>query len=199
VADVDLSPPAGASLDNVRFAVIDVETSGLDPRRHRVLQIAVVLVDRHGRVHDRWASYVRPRWGRLSRLGPVHIHGIAHRDLRGAPRPTEVIDEVARRIDGAILTAHNLEFDRAFLDAAAGRARRALPAVRQLCTLQMSRRLDPEREMRHRLIDICTRHGIDLTRPHDALADADATALIIPHLLAAHGVETLDQLLEFTS
>jgi len=31
-------------------------------------------------------------------------------------------------------------------------------------------------------------------RPHDALADADATAAVLPHLLRAHGITTVDQL-----
>lgn len=199
MATPDTVDHAGRSLDDVRFAVVDVETTGLDPRRHRILQVAVVLVDRHGEVVDRWSSYVRPRFGRLSRLGPVHVHGIGHRDLRGAPRPAAVLAELARRIDGAVLTAHNLGFDLAFLEAEAARCGQPLPEVPHLCTLEMSRRLDPSREMRHRLSDLCARHGITVVRPHDALADADATALVIPYLLEAHGVATVDQLLALTS
>jgi DNA polymerase-3 subunit epsilon len=178
----------------MRFAVVDVETTGLSPRRHRILQIAVVVVDAEGDVLDRWSSYVRPRWGRLSRLGPRHVHGITHRRLRGAPRIDAVLVELAARLDGAVLTAHNLPFDLAFLRAAAQRSGTPLPAVPGLCTLEMSRRLDPDRQLRHRLGDLCERHGVVVVRPHDALADADATALVVPHLLAAHGIETRDQL-----
>jgi len=46
----------------------------------------------------------------------------------------------------------------------------------------------------HRLADLCSRYDIQLVRPHDALADADATAAVLPHLLQAHGIETTDQL-----
>jgi hypothetical protein len=35
---------------------------------------------------------------------------------------------------------------------------------------------------------------VELVRPHDALADADATAAVLPHLLRAHGITTVDQL-----
>jgi DNA polymerase-3 subunit epsilon len=179
---------------DMRFAVVDVETTGLSPRRHRLLQVAVVLVDVDGHVLDRWSSYVRPRWGRFSRLGPRHVHGITHRQLRGAPHIDAVIVEVASRLEGAVLTAHNLPFDLAFLQAAAQRSGTTLPAVPGLCTLDLSRRLDPDRQLRHRLGDLCERHGVTVLRPHDALADADATALVVPHLLAAHGVATRDQL-----
>ncbi|MFP5486845.1 MAG: exonuclease domain-containing protein, partial [Acidimicrobiia bacterium] len=52
------------------------------------------------------------------------------------------------------------------------------------------RRLDPDRSQSHRLADACARFGITNDRPHDALHDARATAQLLPHLLAAHGVRT---------
>ncbi len=69
-----------------------------------------------------------------------------------------------------------------------------VPIVNPLCTLTMSRRLDPDRQLSHRLGDLCARYGIELVRPHDALADADATAAVLPHLLRAHGITTSAQL-----
>jgi DNA polymerase III epsilon subunit family exonuclease len=199
MANTDERQLDAASIDDVRFAVVDIESTGLDPSRHRILQVAIVLVDRHGNVVDRWSSYVKPRWGRFSRLGPVHIHGIRHRDLAGAPRLADVLTETFRRIEGAVLTAHNLAFDLAFLEAEAKRTGCEVPSGHRLCTLELSRRLDPARERRHRLADLCARHGIEVVRPHDALADADATALVIPFLLDANGVESLDQLLAVTT
>ena len=62
----------------------------------------------------------------------------------------------------------------------------------------MSRRLDPERQLSHRLADVIARYGIANERPHDALEDALATAAVLPHLLRAHGVTTTDQLSRFT-
>jgi DNA polymerase-3 subunit epsilon len=58
----------------------------------------------------------------------------------------------------------------------------------------MSRRLDPDRELSHRLADVCTRYGVVLDRPHDALGDAEATASVLPHLLAAHDITDTSQL-----
>ena len=66
-----------------------------------------------------------------------------------------------------------------------------------LCTLQLSRQLDPEHTMSHRLGDLCERCGVYLARPHDALADADATAAVLPYLLQAHSIATVDQLPEW--
>ncbi len=191
------------AITQVRFAVVDVETSGLSTRRHRVLQVAVVTavvtVDGHGMEVDRWSSLVRPRHRWWFRLGPRHIHGLTRAELRTAPPASTVVAELARRLDGSTFTAHNAGFDAAFLRRLAGRNGTTLSLDPQLCTLRMSRRLDPHRQLSHRLADVTARYGIANERPHDALEDALATAAVLPHLLRAHGVTTVDQLSQFTT
>jgi DNA polymerase-3 subunit epsilon len=182
--------PAPASLP--RFAVVDIETSGLSTRRHRILQVAVVTVD-HGAIVDEWSSLIALRWP-FQRVGPRRVHGIDRAALRGAPRTRAVLTELARRLDGTVVTAHNVGFDWPFIVRAARRAHVELPDRPRLCTLRLSRRLDPERARSHRLADVCARYGITNDRPHDALHDARATAEILPHLLAEHGVTTADDL-----
>jgi DNA polymerase-3 subunit epsilon len=173
------------------FAVVDLETSGLSTRRHRVLQVGLVVVTAEGTVVDRWSSLVRLRWP-LQRVGPTDIHGLTRPMLRDAPRLDEVLDELGARVDGAVFTAHNAAFDAEFLRRATRRRSADDPLRRSLdtgiCTLRMSRRLDPDRLLSHRLVDVCERYGVALERPHDALADADATAAVLPHLLQAHGI-----------
>ena len=183
-----------------RFAVVDLETSGLNTRRHRILQLGMVVVDADGTVADQWSSLVKLRWP-LQRVGPTSIHGITRSTLRGAPSLDDALDELGRRVNGAIFTAHNAKFDSEFL-ARAVRRRPVDDSVRvalepRLCTLRMSRRLDPERTLSHRLGDVCERYGVALDRPHDALGDATATAAVLPHLLAAHDITDERQLEPF--
>ena len=183
-----------------RFAVVDLETSGLKTQRHRILQLGMVIVEADGSVVDQWSSLVKLRWP-LQRVGPTHIHGIARRDLRGAPSLDDALDQLGRRMNGAVFTAHNAAFDSDFLLRAA-RRRSSDDPVRiglnpRLCTLRMSRRLDPDRELSHRLGDVCERYGVALERPHDALGDAAATAAVLPHLLAAHRITESEQLEPF--
>jgi DNA polymerase III subunit epsilon len=180
----------------LRFAVVDVETSGLSLRRHRVLQVGVVVVDGTGVVIDRWASLVRPRRRVFHRVGPTRLHGIRRRDVRGAPALADVMQRLIAAVDGTVFVAHNAEFDLAFLRKAATEAGLALPVEHSLCTLRLSRRLDPGRTMSHRLGALCERYEVVLVRPHDALADADATAAVLPHLLAAHGITSSQQVRE---
>jgi DNA polymerase-3 subunit epsilon len=183
-----------ADLDSMRFAVVDVETSGLSLRRHHVLQIGVVVVDGSGQVLDRWSSLVAPRRRWWFRVGPVGIHGIRRRMVVEAPPGRQVLTELASRLDGAQFVAHNAAFDVEFLRKAARTHGVPLTIPHTLCTLTMSRQLDPDRQLSHRLSDLCARYGIELVRPHDALADADATAAVLPHLLRAHGITSSTQL-----
>jgi len=183
-----------------RFAVVDLETSGLNTQRHRILQLGVVTVDADGTVVDQWASLVKLRWP-LQRVGPTHIHGITRSTLRGAPSLDDALDELGRHLNGAVFTAHNARFDGDFIQRAV-RRRPADDPMRlalepRLCTLRMSRRLDPDRTMSHRLGDVCERYGVRLDRPHDALGDATATAAVLPHLLAAHHITDESQLAPF--
>lgn len=186
----DAAAPAAAAPDPApplpRFAVVDIETSGLSLRRHRILQIAVVTLE-NGVVVDEWSSLVRLRWP-WQGVGPRRVHGITRRSLRSAPQLDEVLGQLALRLDGAVFTAHNVAFDWAFVERAARRSGLALGTPSRLCTLRLSRRLDPDRQQSHRLSDLCERYGVVNDRPHDALCDARATAAVLPSLLAAHRV-----------
>ena len=57
--------------------------------------------------------------------------------------------------------------------------------------------LDPDRERSHRLGDLCEYYGVALDNPHNALADAAATAAILPHLLTALDIHEVDGLEPF--
>jgi DNA polymerase-3 subunit epsilon len=183
-----------------RFAVVDLETSGLSTRWNRILQIGMVTVEADGTVVDEWSTLVKMRWP-LQRVGPTHVHGITRSTLKGAPPLDAVLAEFGARLNGAIFTAHNAEFDGGFLQRAARRRPVDDPVRRSLehplCTLRMSRRLDPDRQRSHRLADLCEYYGVTLDRPHDALCDAAATAAILPRLLAELEINDLGELQPF--
>jgi len=176
-------------LSERRFAVVDVETNGLSSRRDWVLQVAVITTTGDGEVLDRWSSSVRPRFGRV---GPTHIHGLRAHDLKEAPT-FAVAPDLVRRLDGAVFTAHNAEFDWGFVARALRRAGYRAPDTTRLCTARLSRAVAREAPS-HRLVDVCERHGIVITRAHDAAADAEATAAVLPFLFADGALETADDL-----
>lgn len=148
------------------------------------------------KVIDRWSTLIRLAWP-LQRVGASHIHGLRRRDLIGAPSMRSALRAVGERLRDVIPVAHNAPFDTDFLLGAGRRYGVDLGIEPVVCTLSMSRSLDPERLRSHRLGDLCEQLGITLDRPHDALHDAEATAALLPHLLAATGVSSTGDLERF--
>lgn len=179
--------PMGGVAD--RVAVIDLETGGLDPASDPILQVAVVgaVVSADPpsiEITDEWSTTVR--LDRLwRRYGARHIHGIGRHRLLLAPGLSAVMTLLGDRCADRRIVAHNLAFDWSFILAASRRTRIAPPAGPRLCTLELSRSLDPGRTSSHRLTDIAARLGIPHPDAHDALGDARTTALVLPHLLSA--------------
>jgi DNA polymerase-3 subunit epsilon len=189
----DVEAPLTRPLAEQIFAVIDVETTGLRASRHRIVQVAVVTTRGDGTVLDRWSTLVNPPFGWVG-ASARSIHGLRHADLRQAPRFAAVAGELVGRLDGAVLCAHNAGFDWAFVRRALRRCGYATPHVARLCTMRLSRSLDPDRLRPHRLTDLCDRYGVALQQAHDALSDAEAAAALLPHLFAEAGASTLGDL-----
>nr|WP_249420032.1 3'-5' exonuclease [Rhabdothermincola salaria] len=165
-----------------RFAVVDLETTGLDPATDRVIEIAVVTVDGHGRLLGEWSALVDP--GRDP--GPTEVHGITAADLAGAADFATVAAQVAPLLAGTVVVAHNLAFDAAFLAAEQRRVGADLLAAADggLCTLDLSRRMVRRPAGGWSLAALCAHVDVALVDPHRALVDARATAGLLAALLA---------------
>ena len=179
------------------FAVVDVETTGLRFDRDQILQIAVVLQDWTAHPTSVWSTYVRPSqfWSRD--LGPQHVHGISRRKLIFAATTAQAMQKFAQLTSGRIIVAHNAEFDTKFLQTAALENHVDLNWAGVLCTLKLSRALDPKREQTHKLSTLCEKYGVALDQAHHAEHDARATAKVLPHLLTAHGITDAEGLQPF--
>jgi DNA polymerase III subunit epsilon len=181
-------------IDQVRFAVVDTETTGLSTDDDRVLQVGVVVVRGNGAVEKEFVTYVRRlTWG-FGHVGAFHIHGITRRQLRGGIKPREALEKLNALISDCVFTAHNAKFDIGFLQSDSTRLQIPLKLTGPLCTLNLSRKLDPQRAMSHKLKDVAARFGKSTQRPHDALADAQLTAAVLPELLSAHRITTYGEL-----
>ena len=186
------------SVVSQRFAIVDTETTGLFPANDRVLQVGVVIVRGDGTIERQFATHIKRLVFKPGRLGAHHVHGITRSDLlRGMPLEV-ALGELQDMLQGAIFTAHNAAFDLGFLRAEATRASFALNISSHLCTLRMSRALDPKSTRSHKLSEIAKRYNIVNERQHDALADALITAAVLPRLLDELKITTVDQLVRFT-
>ena len=162
------------------FVVIDFETSGLSPAYGaRPTEVALVRVE--GRqVVDRYQSLMNAG----VRVPPdiQALTGITNAMLRTAPPAARVMEEAARFVGSTPLLAHNAAFDSKFWEAEMARLGR--PAGHPfLCSLLLARRLYPELP-NHKLGTLVSSLGLTMEgRAHRALADAQATAEVLFHML----------------
>jgi len=190
--------PAGP-LAQCRFVVFDLETTGLSPSYgDRIVSIGAVRVEGGAILDgDRFATFAQP--GRPIPPASTAIHGITEAMVAHAPPWPEAVRAFQAYVGDAVLVAHNAAFDLACLHAA-----EAQTGVRftnpVLCSLLLSQWLDPD-EKAHDLDSLAARHGVVIHGRHDALGDAEATALLFCSLLRraeARRVTSLEELFRKT-
>jgi len=89
---------------DVPYSVIDVETTGLNPRRDALLAIGLVDID-DGRIRmdQRWYTLVRPPDDAPVNPEAIRVHGLLPQDVEQAPPPGDVIPVLLRRLTGRVL------------------------------------------------------------------------------------------------
>ncbi|MFJ6420132.1 DEDDh family exonuclease [Streptomyces hydrogenans] len=153
------------------WALVDVETSGLVPRRDRILSVAVLTFGPDGTQTGEFSTLVNPGCD----PGPVHVHGLTPERLAGAPTFDQVAERVGALLRDRVLVAHNAQFDYDFLAHEFARARLHLPVTQRLCTLALNRRVEPPTDDLS-LASLAAHYGVPQTRAHDALDDTRVLA-----------------------
>jgi DNA polymerase III subunit epsilon len=162
------------------YAVIDLETTGLNPWRHdRIAEIAIVHVDADGTITDEWCTLVNPQRD----LGPQRIHGIRAADARRAPTFAQLAPQIAALLQGRLLVAHNAAFDAPFLAHQFRQIGQPVPISREsrLCTMELAREFLPDSG--RSLAACCATAGVPLENAHSALDDTRAAALLLGYYL----------------
>ncbi|MFL5865673.1 MAG: exonuclease domain-containing protein, partial [Thermoleophilaceae bacterium] len=159
---------ASASTAGVEYLALDTETNGLGGDLCELTEVGAALVG-GGEVHESWESLVRVERP-LSR-GIERFTGITQGMVDAAPPPDEVLPEVAARLEGRVLVAHNARFDVHVLRQAFERAGLDWPRPPVLCTVAMARRFAPL-AIRRGLAPLAASLGIEVDEVHRALPDA---------------------------
>lgn len=157
------------------LAVVDVETTGLDPKVDRIVEIAIIHMV-GGEVTEAYATLVNPDQELPEEV--VRITGIQPEQLVDAPRFEAVADEVLARLQGRVLVAYNLPFDRAFISEELARSGRELPTLVPIDPLVFIRELHKSQGSK-RLSAVAERLGIPLTQAHRAQDDAEVAGRVL--------------------
>lgn len=166
---------ASTTWNDYPLAIVDVETTGLDPENDRVIEIAIVHM-RAGKVEDVFTSLVDP----ARELPPeaASITGITAEELVGKPSFSDLAEELQRRLEGRAFVAYNVAFDRAFITAEFARADVDWTPAPCIDPLVFVRELH-RNEGSKRLEAVCARMGIELEGAHRAHNDAEATGHVL--------------------
>ena len=154
------------------FVVVDVETTGTDPKSADLVEIAAVKV-KGGKITDRWSTFVNP--GRA--IVGNQMHGIKDADVKKAPSPAEAAKQALKFIGASKIVGHSVGFDLGFLETALGDGTR-FEQGRYLDTLVIAREGYPDLE-NYKLPTLANFFGIELTQAHRAGPDAEATANLL--------------------
>jgi DNA polymerase-3 subunit epsilon len=159
----------------IRIAALDVETTGFDSAKDRVIEIGIIEMC-NGEVIDRYNRLVNP--GIPIPRAVRELTGISEDDLVDAPPFSAIADEVRARLDGRCVVAYNLDFDRGFVTAELDRCALSWPEGPTLDPLIFARALLPD-TVKKRLGDVAAHLGVDLVEAHRAGDDAEAAGRVL--------------------
>ena len=177
-------------LDDV-YVVFDLETTGFSPDKNKIIEIGAVKVER-GAITERFSTFVNPEVPI-----PFHIEELTSiRDdmVMDAQKIEEILPRFLEFCEGAIMVAHNAEFDMSFIRKNCER-QQLTAEFTVIDTVALARMLLPHLN-RFKLDTVAKALGISLDHHHRAVDDAACTAEIFVkfiQMLKDRGMQTLDE------
>ncbi len=159
------------------YIAIDLETTGLNPKTERIIEIGAVKVE-NGAVIDRYSTFVSPERKLDERI--EKLTGICDADLKDAPVLDEVLPKLLSFCGEMPLLGHHIIFDYSFLKRAAVNRRYEFERD-GIDTLKICRYFMPEEEKKN-LAAACRYFSVDPGESHRAFSDALAAHLLYQEL-----------------
>ena len=160
-----------------RWCALDLEMTGLDPRREEIISIGAMPIE-DGRVVLGAGLYTLVNTTRRSQTGAVLVHKLRVPDLADAPPLEEALDRVFELLTGRIPVFHTAAVERSFLERRFARRRVRLPEVADTEALgrEWLRHRDGSAPEGISLTGLAATLGQPAETPHHALGDALTTA-----------------------
>lgn len=162
----------------MRYAIVDIETTGYNNTCNNITEIAIILFDGK-KIIDTFHSLVNPK----SSINPYvsRLTGITNEMVKDAPTFAEIANKVWNITDNAVFVAHSVNFDY-------GMIRNEFKSFgadfkrKKLCTVRFSRQVFPGHGS-YSLGNICGALSIPLFDRHRAMGDAQATVKLLEKCL----------------
>lgn len=151
------------------FICIDLETTGLNPKRDRIIEIGAVKV-RNGKIVDTFAQLIDPKQKLEERV--ESLTGIFSKDLEGKPTIQEILPALQEFLSEDVILGHRVLFDYSFLKRVFTNEKISFER-KGIDTLKLARKFVTDCESK-KLESLCQHYGIT-HQAHRALGDALAT------------------------
>ncbi len=152
------------------YAIIDVETTGLNAVSDKITEIAIFIHDGE-KIVDEFSSLVNPERKIPYRI--THMTGINNKMVEFSPRFFEIAKKIIELTEDNVIVGHNVAFDYNFLKNEYKRLGYEFKS-KTLCTVKLSRKLIPLRKS-YGLGKLCKGLNIEIENRHRAAGDAMAT------------------------
>lgn len=149
------------------FVAVDLETTGLDPKRDHIIEIGAVRVE-HGQIAGRYQQFVNP--GCPVSDVAADLTGITDEMVQDAPLIGEIWGEFREFCGELPIVGHQINFDYRFLKRAAVNQGETFEKS-GIDTLELCRAFMPAEEKKN-LTAACAYFGIEREQAHRAESDA---------------------------
>lgn len=175
------------------YAVVDIETTGTDPKTDRIIQFGCVLV-KNGEIINRFATDVNPN--KMISKQIQNLTKISNARVQKAPYFEDIAPTLYNLLADTIFVAHNIYFDYQFLNHEFIRCGMPKLKIPGIDTVELAQIFLPK-EPSFRLMDLAERFGLTHENPHQADSDAEVTAallLYIESVMRALPLVTMEQI-----
>lgn len=179
------------------YAVVDVETTGTDPEKDRIIQFGCVLIENE-KIVSRFATDVNP-----AKAIPKQIQsltGITNGRVQKAPYFEDIAFTIYNLLQDTVFVAHNIFFDYKFLNHELKRCGVPELSIPGIDTVELAQIFLPA-QASFRLKDLSDALGLTHENPHQADSDAEVTAkllLTIQEKIRSLPVCTVERIVELS-
>jgi len=154
------------------FAIVDIETTGTNQEKDKIIQFACVIVENQ-KIVNQLSIDINPL--RSIPRNISELTGITNKDVANSPYFEDVAFTIKQLLDGCVFVAHNVFFDYHFLNSELIRAGLEPLNVQCIDTVELFQVLYPT-SSGFRVSDMANELNISHDNPHQALSDAFVTA-----------------------
>ncbi len=165
-------------LKDIEFCALDLETTGPNPLRSRIVEVGLVRFNLK-KVVDEYSTLINPEV--IIPDDTINVHGITNDMVKSAPFIEDVLDEMYTFLKGAVLVIQNPAFDLSFLEVIFRDRMNTPPLLEAIDTVRLSKKVLPHLK-NHKLSTLLDYLGIEIEN-HRALPDALGCMNVFKHIL----------------